>query len=154
MTLDLRAYSLEAASTTTRRTSRGISKMPICKFPALRVVLLCAALLSPAARAQMMCPTALSPGPAAGQFSITALPPAAVGQPYTLTFVASGGTAPYSFSAADWAPLPAGLSISAGGVLSGTPAWVGTAAAFWINVNDGANCPAAFGYTLTSAMPQ
>jgi hypothetical protein len=39
--------------------------------------------------------------------------------PYTHTFQASGGTAPYGFAAL--APLPPGLSLGDGGTLSGTP---------------------------------
>lgn len=47
------------------------------------------------------------------------LPAAAVGIYYSQTFTASSGTAPYTFST-PWT-LPAGLSLSKSGVLSGTP---------------------------------
>ncbi len=50
--------------------------------------------------------------------SPTALPDAAVGRMYSHTFTAEGGEAPYGWST----PLaPSGLSLSANGVLSGTP---------------------------------
>lgn len=47
-----------------------------------------------------------------------------VGQPYEQAFGASGGAAPYSFSVIHGV-LPAGLALSATGVLSGTPAEAG-----------------------------
>lgn len=47
------------------------------------------------------------------------LPPATVGQAYSYTFTASGGTAPYSFVVVSGSTN--GLSLSSGGVLSGTP---------------------------------
>jgi subtilase family serine protease len=46
-----------------------------------------------------------------------------VGTPVSLTLTASGGTAPYTWSATG---LPTGLSISSGGVISGTPSATGT----------------------------
>ncbi|HET8546757.1 MAG TPA: Ig domain-containing protein [Bryobacteraceae bacterium] len=54
--------------------------------------------------------------------SITAscpLPQAEAGQAYSQTLSASGGTGPYTWSSLG--PLPAGLSLSPDGVLSGTP---------------------------------
>jgi hypothetical protein len=50
-------------------------------------------------------------------------PPAAtVGVPYSFTFHAQGGAAPYSWTATG---LAAGLMLSTAGVLSGTPAAAG-----------------------------
>ncbi|TQM84747.1 subtilisin family serine protease [Saccharothrix saharensis] len=46
-----------------------------------------------------------------------------VGTPVSLQLSASGGTAPYTFSATG---LPAGLSISSSGLISGTPTTTGT----------------------------
>ena len=46
------------------------------------------------------------------------LPPATIGTPYSATLTATGGGTPYSFSATG---LPAWLSLSSGGVLTGTP---------------------------------
>jgi len=45
---------------------------------------------------------------------------ASVGQPYSGSFAAAGGIAPYSYSIASRS-LPAGLTLDADGVLSGTP---------------------------------
>jgi hypothetical protein len=57
--------------------------------------------------------------------SPAALAGATSGAAYSQTFVASGGTTPYQWSIAGGA-LPAGLTMSAGGVLSGTPSVTGT----------------------------
>lgn len=48
---------------------------------------------------------------------------AQVGQPITINFTASGGTPPYTWSAPSFPP---GLSLSASGVLSGTPIFDGS----------------------------
>jgi hypothetical protein len=47
-----------------------------------------------------------------------ALPGAVQGQSYSFQLQASGGTAPYAFAATG---LPAGLSCSVGGLITGTP---------------------------------
>ena len=52
-------------------------------------------------------------------------PSATVGQPYTGTVTASGGTAPYTYAVTSGA-LPAGMSLSSSGTLSGTPTAGGT----------------------------
>ncbi|UYY57372.1 Ig-like domain-containing protein [Sphingomonas sp. S2-65] len=62
---------------------------------------------------------ALTLSPAAG-----ALPGGTVATAYSQTFTASGGTPPFSFTSAG--TLPTGLSLSAGGVLSGNPTTAGT----------------------------
>jgi hypothetical protein len=54
------------------------------------------------------------------------LPAAAVGVPYSQTLQAISGTAPYTWSVSAGA-LPAGLTLSPAGVISGTPTTVGTA---------------------------
>ncbi len=54
----------------------------------------------------------------------TTLPGATVGQAYTATLGASGGTSPYAWTATT--ALPAGLALSANGVLSGSPTATGT----------------------------
>jgi hypothetical protein len=52
---------------------------------------------------------------------ITNTPPSAnKGTPYSFTFIAAGGTAPYSFSLTSGA-LPDGLSMNSSGTISGTP---------------------------------
>ena len=55
-----------------------------------------------------------------------ALPNGKVGNAYSKTLVANSGTAPYAWSIIGGA-LPAGLSLSADGVISGTPTTAGTA---------------------------
>lgn len=74
-------------------------------------------------------------------------PSASVGTPYSATPVsASGGQAPYSFSATG---LPPGLSISSGtGVVSGTPTAAGSYAVT-VTVTDAASATASASTTLT-----
>jgi hypothetical protein len=57
-----------------------------------------------------------------------------VGTSYTSTLAASGGTAPYSWSVSAGA-LPAGLTLSASGIISGTPTASGTAS-FTVKATD------------------
>src|SRR5215831_290132 len=52
--------------------------------------------------------------------SSTTLPSAAQGKSYSTTIPVSGGHAPYRFSIVRWA-LPAGLTMSSSGTISGTP---------------------------------
>ncbi len=66
---------------------------------------------------------AAPPGPPV-RISTAALPSATVGIPYQAPLQATGGTAPYQWSSTGG--LPPGLSISASGVLSGTPTSAGT----------------------------
>src|SRR5207302_1303669 len=59
--------------------------------------------------------------------SPTAMPAAQAGVSYSQTITASAGTAPYSnFTVIPANGLPAGLTLTAGGVLSGMPTAVGT----------------------------
>ena len=66
---------------------------------------------------------AAPPGPAL-RIITTALPSGTVGVRYEAALAATGGTAPYQWSATGG--LPPGLAISASGVLSGTPTTAGT----------------------------
>ena len=67
----------------------------------------------------------ISPLPLA--ITTTSLPAGAVSSPYPATTLqASGGVAPYTWSLASGSSLPAGLSLSASGVVSGTPASAGS----------------------------
>jgi len=64
----------------------------------------------------------------------SALPAATVGVAYSVTLGAKGGTPPYSWSLAS-GTLPAGLSLSKAGVISGTPTSRGTFT-FTVKVTD------------------
>ncbi|MBD9510839.1 Ig-like domain repeat protein [Ensifer sp. ENS10] len=73
-----------------------------------------------------------------------------VGTAYSQTLTASGGTSPYTFSVSG--TLPAGLTLSSGGVLSGTPTVAGSYS-FQIVATDSSTGPSApfsgsRGYTL------
>jgi hypothetical protein len=70
----------------------------------------------------------------------TSLPAATVATLYGQTLAATGGTTPYTWSLAA-GTLPAGLSLSSGGVLSGTPTTAGTSS-FTVRVTDSGS-PAA-----------
>jgi hypothetical protein len=50
----------------------------------------------------------------------TSLPAMTVGVPFSATLVATGGISPYTWSVSS-GTLPAGLSLSSAGVISGTP---------------------------------
>ena len=62
----------------------------------------------------------LTIAPAALSITTTSLPPAQVGVAYSATLTATGGVGPYTW-AVSGGSLPAGLSLSAAGVISGTP---------------------------------
>ncbi len=83
-----------------------------------------------------------------------ALPAGTAGSAYSQALSATGGTAPYSYSLATGA-LPAGLSLSAAGVLSGTPTQAGSFV-FTATVTDstaGVPGQASRSYTLSIAAP-
>ncbi|HKV03912.1 MAG TPA: putative Ig domain-containing protein [Candidatus Acidoferrales bacterium] len=89
-----------------------------------------------------------------GNLAITTaspLPPGSVGTPYSVQFAASGGTAPDQWSVATGSALPAGLMLSAAGLLSGTPT-VQATATFGVTVTDSEVPPASvtrsFGLTI------
>ncbi len=78
-----------------------------------------------------------------------------VGQPYSQTFAASGGTAPYTYSVTSGA-LPAGLNLNPqSGVLSGTPTTVGRSS-FRITAIDALGCliSASFNASVQLVPPQ
>lgn len=66
-----------------------------------------------------------------------------------LTFEASGGTAPYTYSRSDGL-LPAGVTLTSGGVLQGTPTMTGTFF-FTVRAIDAAGCSVERGYSLVVA---
>jgi hypothetical protein len=93
---------------------------------------------------------------AGATLSISGTPSTAaqVGNPYSFTPSASGGTTPYTFSISAGA-LPAGLSINAvSGAIAGTPTADGVNAGIVVRVTDGVGATAnlaAFTLTVTSA---
>ncbi|MFM1768571.1 MAG: hypothetical protein RJA22_1100 [Verrucomicrobiota bacterium] len=99
--------------------------------------------ISPCARAPLTIATA-SP-----------LADATVGATYTLSFAATGGSQPYTWSLAPASgPLPAGLALSAAGVLTGTPS-SGGSYTFTVRVTDAiaANTDKAFTLLVNSPPP-
>jgi hypothetical protein len=75
-----------------------------------------------------------------------AAPPGRVGVAYSQPITASGGTGAYVFSVAS-GTLPPGLTLSASGLLAGTPTAVGSSTVT-IRVTDGNGCPADIVYTI------
>ena len=83
----------------------------------------------------------------AGVSTTFAAPPAAVvNTAYSYTLTATGGTAPYTWSV-NTGTLPAGITLSAAGVLSGTPTATGSST-FSVNVIDANNGIATTSITL------
>ena len=78
--------------------------------------------------------------------TFSAPPGAIVGAAYTDTLTATGGTTPYTWSV-NAGTLPAGLSLSSAGVLSGTPTTAGSST-FTVNVIDKNNGIATASITL------
>jgi len=81
----------------------------------------------------------------------TSLPAATVGTAYSQTLSATGGTTPYTWSRSSGI-LPPGLTLSSGGVLSGTPTTAGTYS-FTIEVTDGASATDTQLLSLTVSAP-
>ena len=73
--------------------------------------------------------------------TITSLPGAKAGTSYSASLTATGGTPPYAWSISSGS-LPAGLSLSSAGVISGTPTTVGTGV-FSVTAQDSASSPQA-----------
>jgi hypothetical protein len=77
------------------------------------------------------------------------LTPASTTTAYSVTFAATGGSMPYSWSVASGSSLPAGLTLApATGVLSGTPTTAGTYT-FGITVTDNSSPPVSVTATFT-----
>jgi RHS repeat-associated protein len=83
------------------------------------------------------------------QVTPAALAAPTVGVAYTQTLSATGGSGPYVF-AVSAGTLPAGLTLSSGGQLSGTPT-APESRTFTVQVTDGFGCNATQSYTLTVA---
>jgi putative Ig domain-containing protein/parallel beta helix pectate lyase-like protein len=86
-----------------------------------------------------------SPAPAPVVISTTTLPSGTVGSTYSSTLAATGGVSPYTWSASG---LPAGLSISASGTISGTPTTMGTQMSS-LTVKDASGTTASSSLSLT-----
>ena len=82
--------------------------------------------------------------PAAG-----ALPGATVGTSYSQSFTGGGGTTGYTFARTSGA-LPTGLTLSAAGVITGTPTATGTSN-FDVTVTDGSSAGSGGPYTATQS---
>jgi hypothetical protein len=80
----------------------------------------------------------------------TSLPPATVGVPYSATIYASGGSQPYTWSSR---VVPAGLSLSSIGTISGTPGQPGTYS-FQIQVTDALAHTATWASTVDVSLSQ
>ena len=77
----------------------------------------------------------------------TTLPNAQANAPYSQTLTASGGQAPYSYSIIGGS-LPANLSLSAGGVISGVPLTSGISSVT-VQITDALNCSDVAARTIT-----
>lgn len=90
----------------------------------------------------------LTVSPATLSITTSSLPNGQVGAAYTTTLLATGGSAPYTWSLSS-GTMPAGLSLNAGsGVISGTPTAAG-GAALTFKVSDSANPAQTQMVTLT-----
>jgi large repetitive protein len=86
---------------------------------------------------------------AAITFTPSTLPSGAAGVAYnSTTFTATGGIAPYHFSVATGSSLPAGLTLSSSGTLSGTPTSAGSFS-FSIQATDADNASGTQAFTVS-----
>jgi hypothetical protein len=93
-------------------------------------------------------PTAIAPLIIA---SAPILPSAIAGSSYSFTAMASGGVPPYTWSAATGS-LPAGLTLSANGILAGVPTTTGSSTpSFFVADSTGATASALFSLNITAA---
>jgi len=90
-----------------------------------------------------------SPAPVPLAISTTTLPGGTAGSAYSATLAATGGSSPYTWSAAS---LPAGLSITPAGTIGGTPTAAGAQMAS-IAVKDSAGVTASASIALTISSP-
>lgn len=78
----------------------------------------------------------------------SALPVAVLGKPYAAQLAASGGRAPYAWTITEGA-LPAGLTMSAAGAISGTPSTLGsTQFVARVRSSDGSSATARYGLSV------
>ncbi len=87
------------------------------------------------------------------QISTTSLPGGQVGTAYSATLQATGGTAPYTWSVPN-GQLPGGLSLSAAGLITGTPTVSGNAAlAIGVSDSAGLTASATLNLAISTATP-
>ena len=79
--------------------------------------------------------------------SPASLPSGTVGTAYSQTLTAGGGAAPYTYANTSGL-LPAGLSLTSGGHISGTPTAAGTSS-FTVTVTDATGCTGSQAYSVT-----
>jgi hypothetical protein len=95
-------------------------------------------------------------GPVPLAVTTTALPGGTQGTAYSETLGATGGTTPYTWTLVSGSSLPAGLTLSTTGVISGTPTTTGTAN-FTVQVEDSSSpaqtAQAALSITVTTGGP-
>jgi hypothetical protein len=89
---------------------------------------------SPVQKASKPLSITVMAGVASVQITTTSAPSGQVGTAYSTTFAATGGTTPYHWSISS-GTLPAGLTLSTTGTVSGTPTTAGNSS-FTIKVND------------------
>src|SRR5713101_3823807 len=87
--------------------------------------------------------------PAPLAIATTSVPSGTVGQAYSTQLNATGGTSPYTWSVS-LGSLPAGLTLSAAGVISGTPTTAGSST-FTATVSDVSAQTSSTSFTLTVA---
>lgn len=85
--------------------------------------------------------------PSVGVSLSESAPDGQVAVPYSYTFTATGGTAPYTYAVTAGA-LPDGLSLAAGGALTGTPT-VANTFAFTVTATDAAGVTAPVAVSIT-----
>src|SRR5262249_23499658 len=89
-----------------------------------------------------------APAPPALSITTTTLPNGQVAQPYSVSLMAHGGTAPLTWSVTG-GTLPAGLALTAGtGVISGTPTAAANGTALTFTVTDSGSTPQTQSATL------
>ncbi|MBT1070249.1 putative Ig domain-containing protein [Pelotalea chapellei] len=89
--------------------------------------------------------------PVGASLTITSASPltaGTVGTAYSQTLAASGGTTPYNWTLAPGSSLPAGLTLNAAGVISGTPTTAGTTTTSF-TVTDAAAATASKSLSIT-----
>ena len=90
-------------------------------------------------------PVTVTPPPAAPSVTTSSLPPGTVGTGYSATLTATGGTLPYLWTSSG---LPAGLTLSTTGVISGIPTTIG-ASPVTVAVGDSAGRTGTAALTVT-----